>query len=264
MKLSIVIVNYRSGNLVRESLKVLHRNKPEFAFEVIVVDNSCDGDFGRRLKEEFPDANYISLGENTGFARGNNIGIKSAKGEYILILNPDIIITPLCLELMLSYLEKDSGIGIVAPQLLNPDGSAQVSCHRFPRWFTPILRRTILGNFSRARKHLYYYEMRDLDRQNVSEVDWVMGACLMMRAKTLEEVGYFDERFFLYFEDTDLCRRFKDRGCRVVCIPSAKMFHFHKRASSGRPILFSLFHKPSREHIKSAFKYFWKYRKCHA
>lgn len=261
MKLSIIIVNYFSGNLVRQSLKKLFGQNFDFKWEVIVVDNSPEERLGEKLLPAFPLVKYISLEENLGFASGNNIGLREARGEILLILNPDIFVTPSSLEGMMDYLEFKREAGVVAPQLLNPDGSIQYSCHHFPKWFMPILRRTFLGNFSWAKKYLDYYEMKYWDHMSEKEVDWAMGACLMVRRDGLEKVGYMDDGFFLYFEDTDWCRRFWSSGLKVIYLPQAKMFHFHKRASKF-PVIFSLLHRPSRAHIKSALRYFWKWRTC--
>lgn len=261
MKLSIIIVNYFSGNLVRESLKKLFGQNFDFDWEVIVVDNSPEEGIGAKLRQEFPEIQYVPVRYNSGFAAGNNIGLKLSRGDFLLILNPDIFAVESSLESMISYLDSNRGVGLVAPQLLNPDGSIQYSCHHFPKWFMPILRRTFLGNFFWAKKYLDYYEMKYWDHLSEKDVDWAMGACLMVRRDAMEKVGYMDDGYFLYFEDTDWCRRFWRSGLKVVYLPQAKMFHFHKRASKF-PVVFSFLHRPSRAHIKSALRYFWKWRIC--
>lgn len=259
MKLSIIIVNYFSKNLVRESLKKLFGQNFCFEWEVIVVDNSPREGLGKKIVSEFPHVKHVASEKNLGFAAGNNIGLRQAKGDFLLILNPDIFVGESSLESLMSYLDSNRGVGLIAPQLLNPNGSIQYSCHHFPKWFMPILRRTFLGNFVWAKKYLDYYEMKYWDHLSEKEIDWAMGACLMVRRDAMEKVGHMDDGYFLYFEDTDWCRRFWRAGFKVMYLPQAKMFHFHKRASKF-PVIFSVFNKPSRAHIKSALKYFWKWR----
>jgi len=151
---------------------------------------------------------------------------------------------------------------LLGPQLLNFNGTIQESCFRFHKPLTIVCRRTLLGRTSWGKKELARFAMEDFDRQSDKEVDWLLGAALMLRRQALNDVGPMDERFFLYFEDTDWCRRFWDKGWGVVYWPSAKMHHYHGRSSkrtSGVADLF--FNKYTWIHISSAIKYFWKWRR---
>ncbi len=246
--------------MLRECLKVLHKQEFPFESEIIVVDNSPSEGLERKLKEQFPRVIYMSSQGNEGFARANNRGIGKAQGEYLLILNPDCIVMPLSIHTMIEYLDLHPDTGIVAPQLLNPDGSIQYSCHQFPTWYMPLARRTLLGNTSWGKDYIRDYDMEEWDHTTVKDIDWAMGACLLVRTELIREVGGFDERYFLYFEDTDLCKSFWKRGYKVTYIPQAKVFHFHERASKGLPTLLSIFNPASRAHIASWVKYFLKYR----
>lgn len=260
MKLSILLLNYKTGNLTRECLKALYACALPFSFEVIVIDNSPQERLGELLKEQFPSVRYVPCMRNSGFAAGNNEGIRNARGEYILILNPDIIITPGSIEILLEYLDRNDDVGIAAPQLLHPNGSLQYSCHRFPKWYMPLVRRTMLERTRWGARYLVEYDMREWDHAHAKNVDWVMGACMMARASRLCEVGGFDERFFLYFEDTDICRAMGEKGYKVAYVPGAKVFHFHGRASKNVSVPLSVLSPASRAHIASWIRYFLKYR----
>jgi hypothetical protein len=177
----------------------------------------------------------------------------------MLILNPDIIVLPNAIEEMKKFLETHPKVGIVGPQLINPNKTIQASCARYPTLLTPMYRRTPLGRLPSAQKAIAHYLMMDFDHQSERSVDWLLGACLMAPREAIEKVGVLDERFFLYFEDVDWCRRFWKAGYEVRYLPSAKMIHYHQRLSAEDSGLASLFSFPTRVHIASGIKYFLKY-----
>jgi len=262
--LSIIIVNYNQKNLLKQSLKGINLVKPKLDYEIIVVDNASK-DGSQEMLNEFKiyglKFKVILSYQNKGFAAGCNLGIKESKGDYLLILNPDIVVLENSIENLYKFMEKNTQVGICGPKLLNPDKSIQFSCYRFPQWYIPIIRRTFLGKFSWAKKRLDHYLMTDFNHQENKEVDWLLGACLMIRKKALEEVGLFDERFFLYFEDVDLSRRMKLAGWKVFYLASSEMFHYYQRTSAEQEGIFALFSKITWIHISSALKYFLKWYK---
>jgi GT2 family glycosyltransferase len=260
MDLSIVILNYKDKGLVRQCLKGIDLASPKIDYEVIVVDNDSRDGAGEMLKEKFPAVKFIQSGANLGFAAGNNLGLREARGRYLMIMNPDIMVMPGSLEKMVGFMEADPGVGLLGPQLLNVDKTVQFSCYRFPSFGVPFYRRTPLGKIPRARKILKDYLMSDWDHAAAADVDWLLGAVLMARRSGVEQVGLLDQRYFMYFEDTDWCRRFWRAGFRVVYLPEAKMIHYHLRQSAGVPWFLGLFQRISRIHITSALKYFWKFR----
>lgn len=260
MILSIIYINYNTRGLLKQSLKHLFMTAPALDFEVIVVDNDSSDGSVDMLKNNFPKIKIVRSKKNLGYAGGVNLGIKNSKGAYIAIFNPDIFIMKNSLELMVNYLDNNLSVGIVGPKLINADGSLQHSCFRYPKLFIPILRRTFLGNTNFGKKELDKYLMKDFDHKESMEVDWLLGGALIIRKSTLEKINYLDERYFLYFEDTDLCRQSHSAGYKVVYFPSSKIIHLHQRESVGSSALKSLFKKTTREHIKSGIKYFLKYR----
>lgn len=259
MELSIVIVNYKTKNLTKECVKCIKRARLNLEHEIIVVDNgSRDGTAGE-FKDILPDVKVLRVPKNLGFAAGNNLGIQTAKGKNILILNPDIVIKSGEIEKMVFYLNSHPEIGILAPKLLNPDGTLQYSCFHFPKFFTPFYRRTFLGNLPFGEAELKEYLMSDWDHKEIREVDWCLGACLLVKKEDFLSMGFFDEDFFLYFEDADLCRRFHEAKKKVVYFPEASVIHFHRRESAGTGLISFIFKKTTREHIKSWIRYFRKW-----
>lgn len=260
MDVSIIIVNYRSREKTRGCLRsVQGSNLSGIKSEIIVVDNSEESDFDESFRREFPTVSFISGGGNVGMGRGNNKGALKATGSFFLILNPDTIVRRDAIRNLFYSLRDREDIGIIGPRLLNPDGTLQYSCLRFPNVWTPIFRRTFLGRF--AANHLGRYLMIDFDHQSARDVDWMIGSCLMIRADFYRSSGGFDERFFMYFEDIDLCRRAWRAGFRVVYYPEAEVVHDHTRGSArARWFVAPFTSRLAREHIISWMRYFWKWR----
>ena len=257
MDVSIIIVNYRSREKTRGCLlSVSESNLSGIASEIIVVDNSEEPDFDESFRREFPNISFVFGGGNVGMGQGNNSGAAIATGEFFLILNPDTIVRRDAIRTLFSLLKDREDIGIVGPKLRNPDGTLQYSCLRFPRFWTPIFRRTFLGRC--ATRHLGRYLMTDFDHESTRDVDWMIGSCLMIRADFYRSSGGFDERFFMYFEDTDLCRRAWRAGLRVVYCPEAEVIHDHARGSArARWFVAPFTSRLAREHIRSWMRYFW-------
>lgn len=268
MDLSIIILNYKYKGLVKNCLKNIKADllqesgNLKLNYEIIVVDNASKDGVEKMLAANFPEIKLIMMESNRGYGGGNNAGIKQAQGKYILIVNPDVTVLPGSIEKMYNFMEQHPDFGIVAPQLLSPNGTIQRSCMRFPSFLTPIYRRlAFLEKFSAVKKELARFEINDWDHNSSREVeDWVFGPCLMIRKKTLEEVGSFDERFLLFFEDTDLCRRFKLAGWKIYYLHDAKVVHLDERLSKKQEGLGALRNKTTWIHISSWMKYFWKWR----
>ncbi len=260
MKLSIVILNYKSAGLVRQCVRGIYQAKPSFEFEVIVVDNASGDDLLTWLANNHPKVKRIALESNKGYAAGNNAGIKQSTGDYVLILNPDITVLPGQLEEFIRFMDNHPTCGLAGPRLVNPDGSLQYSAYKFPSFWLPIFRRTILGNIPALANWLKDYQMMSWDHKDSREVDWLLGACLLVRRQALTEVGLMDERYFLYVEDTDWCRRFWLKKWQVWYVAEVELVHFHERLSAQKPLLAAVFSKITWIHITSWFKYFRKWR----
>lgn len=260
MDLSIIILNYKSRGLLKQCLKGIRFLQLPMKYETIVVDNhSLDGT-ADMMREEFSDLLFIQSPMNRGFAAGNNIGIEQSRGRYVLILNPDVAVLSNAIERLYQFMENHPHVGIAGPKLLNPDGSVQTSCRQFQTVTTIVLRRSPLGKLPFARRRLRQFLMLNWDHSDDRPVDWLLGACLMVRRQAMERVGLLDERFFLYFEDLDWCRRFWQEGFPVYYLgASAEMIHYHRRLSAENPGLSGVLSYATRVHIVSGIKYFMKY-----
>lgn len=259
MDLSILIVHTFEKRLVRQTLRGIRRAAPRLAYEVIVVDNNPDAGMREAMRTDFPNARYAAMDGNRGFGAAMNKGFSLATGKYVLVFNPDIIVSPGALESLYTFMEEHPDVGIVGPRLQNPDGTLQHSCYRFHEYMTPVYRRTPLGKLPFGKRAIDRFLMTDFAHDVVQDVDWVMGSAMFTRRSALDEVGVFDDNIFLYMEDTDLCRRFWEAGHRVVYNPKVNMVHYHRRASGDGGLFRQLFSRMTRHHIRSAFYYFRKY-----
>lgn len=259
MKLSVVILNYRSAGLTRQCVRGLFAAEPKLTFEIIVVDNASGDGILPWLAQHYPPVRTLALSANRGFAAGNNAGLAQATGEYVLILNPDITVLPGRLEALVAFMEAHPKVGLAGPRLVNPDGSLQYSTYTFPSFWLPLFRRTLLGSVPGVEPRLRGYQMLDWDHKESGPVDWLLGACLIARRRAVAEVGLMDERYFLYVEDTDWCRRFWHQGWEVWYVADVELVHFHERLSAQRPLLASLVSKITWIHIASWLKYFAKW-----
>jgi len=260
MDLSVIIVNYKSRDKALASIRAVKESDTAgIEYEIIVVDNFSEDGIEEAVKAGHPDARFIQSGANLGMGKGNNLGIASSCGGMILVLNADTYLKRNTIKVLRSYLDEHSDTGIVGPKLLNPDGTLQYTCFRFPKIYMPILRRTFLGSY--FSKQMGDFMMYNFDRQSAREVDWIMGSCMMFRKSLLEKIGGgFDGRFWMYFEDTDFCRRAWQAGCKVVYNPETTAIHDHGRGSAKYPWYFAPFKdKLARAHIISWLKYFWKW-----
>lgn len=262
MKLSIIVTHYKTPELLRLCLQSLREAVQNIESEIFVLDSSSDEETEAVIKDKFPEVIFAPFRENTGYAKIVNVGLARARGEFLLILNADIIVAGGAPQKMIDFLAANPRVGLAGPQLLNFSGNIQDSCFRFYRVVTIFCRRTFLGKMAWGRKELNRFAMKDFDRRSVKEVDWILGAAMMTRRQALVDVGMMDERFFLYFEDTDWCRRFWEKDWKVFYLPGAKMHHYHGRASKRAGVLGDiLFNKYSWIHLASAIKYFWKWRR---
>ena len=195
-----------------------------------------------------------------------NAGIRQAKGSRLLIINADVILPDRqSLQTLEAYLDDTPTCGMVGPMLRNLNESLQPSCFRFYKPLTLAYRRTLLGKTPWGKRDIARFTYGDLqlpttNHQLPTPVDWLMGSALLVRREVVKDVGFFDERFFMYFEDVDWCRRFWEKGWSVVYNPQAVFYHYHGQASRGKKGFFDvMLNKYTRIHITSAAKYFLKY-----
>jgi len=260
MLLTIAVNSYKNTDLLRLCLRTIQEKAKNLDVEIIVSDSATEEDTEMLMREEFPNVRFFPHKKNVGFGVLVNTCLKESEGEYILLLNYDLIIGDHILTKMLDYLRKHPDVGIVGPKIRNFDKSLQYSCFRFYKLITIVYRRTFLKQFSFAKKHLDWFLMKDADHNTVLEPDWLMGSALLLSRKAYVDIGPMDGRFFMYMEDVDWCRRFWDYGYKVVYYPHACVYHLHGKGSARGGFFRSLlFNKLTWIHISSACKYFVKY-----
>lgn len=260
MKVTFITVCYKTPDLIRSLLKGVEEAGFSFPFEYYLVDNAAGDGTGEMVRERFPWVKVIDAPGNIGFGAGNNLALSRAQGEYVMLFNPDLTVFPGEMEKLVAFADAQKDAGIIGPRLLNPNRTTQRVFHRFHSYLIPIYRRTFLGKTSWGRKALDGFLMRDADELAVQDVDGIIGAALLIRRKAMETFGFFDERFFMYFEDVDLCRRAWESGWRVCYAPVATFVHYHQRESDPKHWWQVVTNRTSRIHVASALKYFSKYR----
>lgn len=262
-ELTIAINGYRNPELLRLCLDSIYREMAGTGidYEVLVTDSATQEDTEMLMRETFPDARFFPFRENVGFKAMVNTSLKEARGTYIFLINSDIVLTPGAVPKMLSYLKEHPEIGILSPKQMNFNGTLQQSCFRFYRPETVIYRRTWLGKLPFGKRHLEWFMMKDYDHQAPKAVDWVMGSAMLVPASAVKQVGPMDNRFFMYMEDVDWCRRFWECGLRVVYYPEAMVYHYHGKGSARGGFIGSLLsNRLTWYHIQSAIRYFLKYQ----
>jgi hypothetical protein len=226
MKLSIIIVSYNGREHLRKCLRSLSRYLTDPECEVVVVDNASKDGSAQMVAEESPHARLIALDTNTGFAAGANRGMREAKADAVVLLNPDSEVGSDVFGPMIEYLEGHREIGILAPRLVDEDGSLQLSCRRFPGFASALFNRySLLTRLLPRNRFSTRYLLTDWDHSSIGEVDWVSGACMMVRRSLLDEIGPLDEGYFMYIEDVDLCQRTHRAGYKVVYFPQVEVTH---------------------------------------
>ncbi|HXL15159.1 MAG TPA: glycosyltransferase, partial [Methylomirabilota bacterium] len=228
---SLVIVHYLSRPALERLIGSLREARPAPLREILIVNNSGDPVEDLLLNLPWP-ARVLESGRNLGYARGVNEGIRGAREDQVLILNPDILVPTGSIEALVRCAEERPRAGIVAPKLLNADGTLQLSARRFYNWKTLLLRRAPLGPYATRSRTLRNHLMADWDHAETRPVDWVLGAAMLARKRAIRDVGLMDERYFLYFEDVDWCQRMWRHGYEVLYCADAGMVHEYARASA--------------------------------
>jgi GT2 family glycosyltransferase len=254
LDLAIVIVNFNSKDDLRKCLdSVFEASRGELKIRVCVVDNSSTDCSGNMVASMFPQVNLIRRPDNPGFATSNNAVLQSTRARYYLVLNPDVVVMPGSIEEMVAYLDRNPDTGIAGCKLINSDGSLQDSCRRYPDIITIALRAIGAGKLFPNLPRLRRYLMKDWNHSEIADVDWIFGSCMVIRYEALCDTGLFDEKFFMYYEDVDLCYRMW-QGWKVTYLPDISMIHHHRQLSHriGQIRLRLI-------HLKSAIYFFRKH-----
>lgn len=254
-QLSIIIVNYDSGRELSSCLNALQQASITLDYAITVVNNDAPADLAPLPDLNFPQFRILQNGRNLGFAAAVNQAFERLPAQAVLLLNPDVLAGPGSIELLWQTLESHSHAGVVTPRLTNPDGTLQYSCRHFYSYPVLLLRRFPFNRLCPNHRLIRHHLMSDWAHDTLGPVDWALGAALLIRTRALTSSKLLDERFFLYFEDVDLCRQMWESGWEVLYQPAATLVHQHRRHSARQ-----LFHPAKRHHFTSLMKFLWKYQ----
>ena len=252
--LSIVIVNFNAGDALGDTLRSLDSGLAEFAWEAVIVDNASTDGSDRVAEQAGPRVRLIRQDRNVGFARGVNAGLAATTAPFVLVQNPDCALRPGAVGVLKRALDAHRDTAVAGPRILNPDGTIQESARGDPNLLTGLFGRTtvlsrLAPNLGAVRRNLAARRAIE-DGVDSALVDWISGACMLARREALNAVGGFDERYFLYWEDADLCRRLRSAGWTARYVPGAVVVHRVGGSSqSVRRLAIRAFHQ-------SAYRYY--------
>lgn len=233
---SVVIVTWNCGKFAAGCLASLDKQRVSFATETIVVDNASLDGTPELITVQFPHVRLIRSDRNLGFAKANNAGIRAARGKYVCLINPDVVVAPECLQKMCDYMEQGPSVGLLGPRMIGPDGRVARSTMRFPDLWNALCRALALDVLFKRSRLFGGFLMRDFRHDEIRDVDVLNGWFWMVRRTAMDDIGLLDEHLFMYGEDLDWCMRFHQAGWRVVFYSPAEALHYGGGASSNRPI----------------------------
>jgi hypothetical protein len=240
MDISAVIVAWNAKRYLEVCLESLEKAPPRRSMETLVVDNASMDGTAEMLETRFPWVKLIKSPENLGFAKGNNVAIRQCQGQYIALVNPDVIVFPGCLDALADFLDQNPKVGNVGPRVFEPDMSMQSTCRRFPTLWNNFCDATGLATrFKDSRffagEHMFYFP-----HDRTLRVDVLVGCFSFIRRETFDAVGLLDENMFMYGDDVDWCRRCWKAGWEVVFYPGARAIHDRGKITAPYPVRFAV------------------------
>ena len=234
MKLAVIIVSYNTSQLLHACLTSLVNAGSAHEVEIFVVDNDSRDDSVAMVRRHFPQVRLIANRQNLGFAAANNQAYQEIAGDYLVLLNPDAQLQPGSLDRIVDFMEANPRVGICGGRVVNPQGQLEPSARRFPNSLFKFLIISGLSDRFASSRFLARADYKYFDHQTPLEVDWVPGTFTILRRAMLDQIGFFDERFFLYYEETDLCLRARRAGWQVYFFPGAEVVHIGGACSKTR------------------------------
>jgi len=254
MKLSVIIVSWNVKDLLRKCLTSIFASDGDFELEVFVVDNASGDGSADAVEKEFPKVKLIASEKNLGFSKGNNMAIEKATGDYILLLNPDTEVYPDTFSGSIKFMKNHSDCGLMGCQLLNTDKTLQPSVRMFPTVLPIFLMLLKLPKLFPNLKSINKYLAKDFDYTKTQSTQQVMGAYMFISREVIDKIGGLDERFFVWFDDSDYCKRVVDAGYKVYYYNGVKIIHHLGRAFAQHAVISKQWH-----FFKSALLYFLKH-----
>ena len=253
--LSICIVTYNARDWLKGCLESLYENTQLSSFEVVVVDNGSNDGVKEMLSQDFPEVGFIRNENNQGYTRPMNQSLQAARGRYLMQLNPDTVILPAAFDRLIDFMEGHPQVGICGPKVLNQDGSFQKQCRRGePRPMAMLSYYFRLSNLFPNNRMFGGYLLEYEDEDKTLEVDALSGSCMLIRREVIDQIGYLDEQFYAYQEDTDYCTRARQAGWKVYYYPEVKIIHYGGRGGTRV--------EPYRS-IVEWHRSYWRYYKKH-
>jgi GT2 family glycosyltransferase len=243
-RLSIVIVTYNSRGDVDRCLQSIVRNRPATDHEIVVVDNASHDGTAALVRRQWPAVRVLEAGANVGFAAANNIGIRATFGELVLLLNPDTVVPPGALDTLVATLDAHPEAAVVGPRLADGQGRSELSFGRMMSPLAELRQKLLVVGHERRVPAISGYVERVTRR--AARVDWVSGACLLVRRADADAAGLLDERYFMYAEDVDFCAAIRARGRHILFAPDAEVTHLRGRSAASAPAATSLAYRRSQ------------------
>lgn len=240
MDISVVIVGWNAKHYLELCLESLAEAPPRRTMEILVVDNASSDGSAEMIEGRFPYVRLIRSTENLGFSRGNNVGIRQCQGRYIALVNPDVIVRPGCLDALADFLDQNPKVGSVGPRVLNPDGTLQSSCRRFPTLWNNFCSATALASVFKGSRFFAGEHMLFFPHDRTQAVNVLVFCFAMMRREAFDAVGLLDDGLFMYGDDVDWCRRARNAGWEVVFFPGAQAVHDRGRTTAPYPVRFAV------------------------
>ena len=230
LDVTIAIINWNTKDLLRECLESIDAAHPLLSYSVKVIDNHSGDGSQEMVSEEFPEVEMVENAGNLGFSAAANQALRQSSAKYVFLLNSDTRLERETLDVLYEHAEHNEKVAIVGPMLLNTDGSTQITGRNFPS-FVDAGMHAFLGIFWPTNLWSVRYKMMDWDRTSDRSVDWVSGAAMFINREAAAEIDYFDENFFMYVEDLDICYRLRNKGWQVLFTPDAKVVHHIGKSS---------------------------------
>ncbi len=250
---SLIIVNWNTKDLLLACINSLIETSRNCNIEIIVVDNGSTDGSAEAVRDRFPDIQLILNRENLGFAKANNIGIRQSNGRYVCLVNSDIKALDECVLRMHDYMNSHPGIGALGPKTVGGDLKLRLNCRDFPTLWKIFCEALMLNRIYPKLKFFRGRLITDIDHDAAQSVDVLSGCFLMIRREVIEQIGMLDDRFYIYGEDRDWCKRIHSAGWDVVFYPGALAIHYGGGSSSAAPVKFLI------EMLKSDFIYWEKH-----
>jgi N-acetylglucosaminyl-diphospho-decaprenol L-rhamnosyltransferase len=255
-EISALLVNYNTAQLLEPSIGALRAAMPAPQLQIIVIDNASRDDSVRVLQESFADCTLIANPTNVGFGRANNQALPLAQGRYVLLVNTDAFVGPETLSKTLAYMDAHPRCGVLGVKLLGRDGELQPSCRYFPTPWNVFLQRTGFGRYFPGVRMI---DDMNWDHASPRDCDWVPGCYYLVRREVIDQVGLFDPRYFLYYEEVDHCRAVKAAGWSVVCYAATTVVHLGGESAKSDAELTSAGRQISQLQVESELLYFRKH-----